>query len=375
MDHRPDGQGEAMKKALVVGGQHAFVKNKLTKSLERHGIEISSHWAWDRSKPPLAWPKDIDLIYICTDMVSHKVANPAVDHCRTSGIPYVNGTRKWAESIVRLTSAGFPLVNPSDGLAEILDENLKNLTPAQLKSGPSEVQMQAMLVALAGSVELADDLVTKAAAAKLSSAPEPAMEPLMPASPATSAAVKTSPSHEAKQKDTYYYARDHKDPRQAAYIAEVLRNPEASNKQIESALIAKGLIKQLDPIRTTAARQFCGVTTEGSGATGRRKVDEEKFLAAAVAVNVNDFNLPKSATPVTAPPAPSAIKETEVKPRPAFKPAPAPITVETIPALDLKSLLVLLKQRMKDENYTELHITENGVQFKRVQVTEGALDL
>jgi hypothetical protein len=365
-----------MKKALVVGGQHAFVKNKLAKSLERHGIEIASHWAWDRSKPPLAWPKDIDLIYICTDMVSHKVANPAVEHCRTSGIPYVNGTRKWAESIVRLTTAGFPLVNPSDGLAEILDTHLKGLTPDQAKAGPSETELQAMLVALAGSVSLADDLVTKAVAAKLSPAQEPAMEPLMPRSPSTSAAVKPSPSHEAKQRDTYYYARDHKHPLQAAYIAEVLRNPESSNKQIESALIARGLIKQLDPIRTTAARQFCGVSMEGSGATARRKVDEEKFLAAAIATNANDFNLPKSTSPaVIPPPPPVAPGNSEMKTSHTVKPAPAPVTVETIPRLDLKSLLVLLKDRMKDENYTELHITENGVQFKRVQVTEGSLDL
>jgi hypothetical protein len=373
MDHRPDGQGEAMKKALVVGGQHAFVKNKLTKSLERHGIEVASHWAWDRSKPPLSWPKDIDLIYICTDMVSHKVANPAVEHCRTSGIPYVNGTRKWAESIVRLTTAGFPLVNPTDSLAEILDENLKRLTPAEMKAGPTEVEMQAMLVALAGSVELAEDLVTKAAAANTDSLePAPPMEPIMPASPATSAAAKTAPSHESKQRDTYYYARDHKNPLQAAYIREVLKNPEISNKQIETALIAKGLIKQLDPIRTTAARQFCGVTTEGSGVTAKRKIDEEKFIAAAAAVGSNDFNLP--GTKSTPRPPPGAPEKTEMTAKKTVS-APAPITVETIPALDLKSLLVLLKERMKQENYTELHITENGVQFKRVQVTEGLLDV
>jgi hypothetical protein len=351
-----------MKKALVVGGQHSFVKNKLSKSLERHGIEIVSHWAWDRSKPPTVWPKNLDLIYICTDMVSHKVANPAVDHCRSEGIPYVNGTRKWAESIVRLTSAGFPLVNPCDSLADILDENLKGLTPDQAKAGPTEVQMQAMLVALAGSVDLAEDLVQKAVDAKLPShTPALPPEPLMPSSPSAAAAVPASPLV-VKHRDTYSYARDHKHPLQAAYIRVILRNPDATNKQIEATLKAAGLIKQLDPIRTTAARQFCGVSFEGSGAGARKKIDEEKFLAAAVALDVHDFNLPGSNKSTPAPAPEPEVNKTKT-------------TIDTIPALDLKSLVVLLKERMKEGNYTELHITENGVQFKRVQVTEGSLDL
>lgn len=366
MDHCADGQGEAMKKALVVGGQHAFVKNKLTKSLEKHGIEVVSHWPWDKAKPPSVWPKGLDLIYICTDMVSHKVANPAVDHCRTTGIPYVNGTRKWAESIVRLTSAGFPLVDPTKSLSEIIDAHLKGLTPDQVKTGPSDIEMQAMLVALAGSVDLADDLVNKAAAAHLSPYPEPPMEPIMPSSPATSAAV---PAVLVKPRDPYAYARDHKAPLQAAYIRAVLKNPEATNKQIESALIAAGHIKQLDPIRTTAARQFCGVTMEGSGLTARRKIDEEKFLAAAIELDVHDFNLPNNNT--TAP-----ASEPEVKPSrppiniPVVAPAPQVTHVATVAELVRK-----LKAAMTAENYTELHITENGVQFKRVQVTEGTLDV
>jgi hypothetical protein len=178
-----------------------------------------------------------------------------------------------------------------------------------------------------------------------------------------------------KPRDPYSYARDHKAPLQAAYIRVILRTPEATNKQVEAALIASGHIKQLDPIRTTAARQFCGVSHEGSGVGIRRKIDEEKFLAAAIELDVHDFNLPSSTPPVPAPP-PVATWSAEVKNRPAINiPTPKTVTVETIPALDMKSLLVLLKERMKTENYTELHITGEGVTFKRVQVTEGKLDV
>ena len=41
----------------------------------------------------------------------------------------------------------------------------------------------------------------------------------------------------------------------------------------------------------------------------------------------------------------------------------------------MKSLLVLLKARMEDEHFVELHITESGITYKRIQVTEGKLEL
>jgi hypothetical protein len=41
----------------------------------------------------------------------------------------------------------------------------------------------------------------------------------------------------------------------------------------------------------------------------------------------------------------------------------------------MKSLLVLLKARMEDEHFVELHITEGGITYKRIQVTEGKLEL
>ena len=37
-----------MKQALVVGGQGSFVKEKLSKSLARHGIHVLAHWSWEK---------------------------------------------------------------------------------------------------------------------------------------------------------------------------------------------------------------------------------------------------------------------------------------------------------------------------------------
>lgn len=93
---------------MVVGGQESFVKDKLARSLKRHGIGVHTHLSWTKRRPPSTLPKGIDLVYICTDMVGHGLAEPCVKYARDLGIPFVNGTRKWAESIERLTQAGFP---------------------------------------------------------------------------------------------------------------------------------------------------------------------------------------------------------------------------------------------------------------------------
>jgi hypothetical protein len=109
--------------------------------------------------------------------------------------------------------------------------------------------------------------------------------------------------------------------------------------------------------------------------------DEEKFLAAAVALNVDDFNLPAkpAATPVPVPVPEPEVKTTPVAktldlfnkhPHPAVSPEPQVTHVSPVAELVRK-----LKAAMAAENYTELHITESGVQFKRVQVTEGTLDI
>ena len=124
-------QAQSLKQALVAGGQANFVADKLSKSLARHGIRIHTHWSWDKKKPPQKFPEGIDLVYICTDMIGHNLANPCVEYARTAGIPFVNGTRKWAESIERLAGAGFPLVDVASAVPELIAESRTNKTPKQ----------------------------------------------------------------------------------------------------------------------------------------------------------------------------------------------------------------------------------------------------
>jgi hypothetical protein len=361
-----------MKRAMVVGGQHAFVKNRLTATLARHGISVAAHWTWDKAKPPTSWPKGMDLIYICTDMVSHKVSVPAMTHAREAGIPYVHGTRKWAESLERLTSAGFPLLNPREAIQAIIKDHTTRLTPEELANGATEQEMRAIAIAVLGSVEMVEAMISTPDSPEDST---PFTETTMPSLAA--ALASSTPASLMATKDAYSYARDLKSPLQVAYIRVLLKDPEASNKKVGEAVTAAGFKQKFDPIRATMARQFCGISHTGSGPTLKKQIDEEKFLAAAIALNVDDFNLP--AKPAVNP-VPVPTPEPEVKTAPVAKtldlfdkhPKPA---VSPEPIVSVADLLRKLKAAMAAENYTELHITESGVQFKRVQVTEGTLDI
>jgi hypothetical protein len=264
-------------------------------------------------------------------------------------------------------------VHPSDSLAEILDEHLKGLTPAQRLTGPTEIETEAMLVALAGSVEMAEDLTARAANLLNSSPETPLPERVMPPS-LTAAAATPAPASPlvVKPRDPYAYARNPHHPVQAAYIRAILRNPEITNKQIEAVVRKERVATKFDPIRGSAARQFCGVTMEGSGVGAKRRIDEEKFLAAAIELDVHDFNLPGSKKPDPVP-----TPEPEVKTRPVINitpPANAEPPVKAPPLFDVRTLVSMLRERMKEESYTELHLTPEGTTFKRVQVMEGKLD-
>jgi hypothetical protein len=230
-----------------------------------------------------------------------------------------------------------------------------------------------MLVALAGSIEMASDLTARADAVLNSNPSSPLPERVMPPSLTTAASVLSSSPIMVKPRDPYAYARDIKHPVQAAYVTALLRNPDATNKQLEKAVNAAGFPGKFDPIRGTAARQACGITHTGSGMGTKKHIDEEKFLAAAIALNVNDFNLGNKTAAVPAPPPPPvAPSENEMKTSANIKPSTTPQVTHVATVADL---VRKLKAAMAAENFTELHITESGVQFKRVQVTEGVLDI
>lgn len=365
---------------MVVGGQANFVKDKLSKSLLRHGIAVHTHLCWDKRRPPAKLPQDIDLVYVCTDMVSHGLSEPCMNYAREIGIPYVNGTRKWAESIVRLTAAGFPLLNPSENLMDIIHQVVASRPPG---AQPHDYDFQGIAVALTGDATRAQDFdphyneEDKTVSLTLPAAPSPTTEimtmlfpnlaptpaPLVAETPNAASAYKgaSSPTH----------------PRQAAYLRALIRQPYAANgpiwDDVKSDPAMAGL-KQ-DNGRISVARLQLGIAVQRVGGKRIVDIDLEKFTDIAVLLQMNDCKIPDAHVELDDPtqgvgktfgsaPATPVVVEIE----PETEPAPTPSADLTV-----IQLVKLLAARMKVENYVELLLDEHGVQYRRVEVTEGRL--
>jgi hypothetical protein len=92
--------------ALVVGGEHSFVVDKLEAQLRRHGLTIVHHWEW--KKKPKAFVGYTDVVFLVTDMVSHALTDHVRELAHEIGVPVIFGCRKWATNKDRLERAGFP---------------------------------------------------------------------------------------------------------------------------------------------------------------------------------------------------------------------------------------------------------------------------
>ena len=369
-------QQPSMKQALVAGGQASFVTEKLSKSLARHGIRIHTHWSWDKKKPPHKFPDNIDLVYICTDMIGHNLANPCVDYARETGIPYVNGTRKWAESIERLTGAGFPLLDPIGALPEIVREATAGRSPKEMAEGPTAEDLRGILVAITGS-----------------SNPSTANLPLSPQdfNVTTQAALQESPLMSAS--DNVHLAVTN--PKQREYLRVLAHRPDADNVEIWESLNILPLFAgaKFDPERASHARRSLGVSIVRKGGKRTTNVNITMFNATLKTAKIEGYPAPRTqyVEPDAAfrnagsPPAPAAAPApapvVEVVPPPAPAPAPvtkpvqAPLPTPVItPMSELKDIVALLRDKMKEMNIVDLHVTPNGVKYKQVTVVEGSLE-
>jgi hypothetical protein len=392
-----------MKQALVVGGQGSFVKEKLSKSLARHGIHVLAHWSWEKKRPPQVFPQGVDLVYICTDMVGHGLSEPCMNWARDNGLPYVNGTRKWAESIIRLTQGGFPLLDPVNNLPDLIEEIRRNRSSQSMEAGPTEIEIRALSAAMSGVVEQ-DDLPPGSYNAETGHV-EVTMR-------ANAASVTTSISLPAPTPDpestetsmttaTATYHMHITNPKQREYMRALANNPEAENVDMWNTLSLMPLFQgaKFDNERAAVARKTMGITVTRKGGTRRSLVDIDIFNATLKQANITGYPEPKTdygpaenpklfpatasapvgeAPPVVAPapvpvipPAPAAVA--------AFVPAPVPAPqgirdpAEKWPNADFKDILGLLRDHMATYNIKSLTITESGVSFKRIEIIEGDL--
>jgi hypothetical protein len=124
-------------RALVVGGHGPFVEDRLRENLKKHGINIVHHWDYALRRAP-DLPADIDVMYICTDCVSHPLSAAAVSAAKKRGLRILNGGRKWASTAQFLRLSGFPDRQPSSVNPETIPENI----PSTLSAQPAHPETQ-----------------------------------------------------------------------------------------------------------------------------------------------------------------------------------------------------------------------------------------
>jgi len=391
-------QDPSMKRALVVGGQPSFVKEKLAKSLARHGIRIHTHWSWEKRRPPQTFPVGLDLVYICTDMVGHTLSEPCMNWARENGLPYINGTRKWAESIIRLTQGGFPLIDPFTDVPEMIAEIRRTRQYDEMSAGPSQDEMVALAAAFTGSVVAAEEVVAtyNAETGHVHITEPAATPPIMPPSPV---ALETAPMTPI---NTHLAVTN---PKQREYLRALAYKPDADNVDIWETIrvLPPFTTHKFDPERASYARKSLGINIVRKGGRRTTTVNTTLFHATLKTAKIEGYPPPSAlysepdgafknaikaqpeevvvptVAPVAAPP-PAAIKPAVVETAPVpFAPAPpAPQPAaksEKWPNDDFKTLLSLLREHMAIHNLKSLTITETGVSFKRIEVVEGDLAL
>jgi hypothetical protein len=117
--------------ALIVGGEHRFIEDRLKSNLLRHNIQIMDTWTWD--KEPGAVPNGAKMMFFVTDMMSHVLNDAAKAEAARRNLPIVYGTRKWSVNRDRLTAAGYPEV--FDQFMSVTPDKTTKLNNPKLSGG------------------------------------------------------------------------------------------------------------------------------------------------------------------------------------------------------------------------------------------------
>lgn len=331
-------------KALVVGGENSFVSGRLTQSLLRHSISVASHLDWKTSRPPKRLARSIDLVYICTDMVGHNLSEPCMNLARKRGIPYVNGTRKWAESLTRLVQAGFPMVAEDQQAVMAEVEKQKDVweTPLPTQEQSNSTSSTETEMDKSSSTEQEDVKVVG-----------------------------------VEKKPETYSRFDVRQVKQRWYVRGLIDHPTASNEEVWQLIKgAPDLIGcSMDFIRAKHAREQLGIVISRKEGYRVVDIDRDAFADTAILVGANECKIPDSRYVIhlsgVAAAAPVDIVEAvkkEVMPSPTVK-VPDATHTSVVEALHI------LRAAMHREGYVEILIDEAGVKYKRVQVTHGNLSI
>lgn len=351
-------QDAVLLNAMVVGGEGSFVMSKLAKSLLRHGIRVTEHLDWYESRPPRRLPTAIDLVYICTDMVSHKLSEPCMNLARQSGIPYVNGTRKWAESVTRLAQAGFPML-------AVAEEHLEDVPVNQ-----SEDNLYTMTEE-AKEIEVSDQEVSNVNV-NINNIKEESM----------------TNTNNAPISEIYPARFAVTNIKQRCYIQGLIQAPTNTSDELWAIIKDEPILSGcgLDSTRAKFARTQLGITVTRVGQDRVVCIDREKFADTAIAVGSNYCRIPEEKYIVgVAGKVVSIINESQqvqveevaeiIENKSVATPDKVVEEASVKSASSVIEILRDLRKAMIGEGYVEIMINFEEVKYKRIQITEGKFEL
>jgi hypothetical protein len=298
--------------ALVVGGEHSFVVDKLEAQLRRHGLTVSHHWEW--KKKPKAFGGNADVVFLVTDMVSHALTDHVRDLAYEKGVPVIFGCRKWATNKDRLERAGFPERAPlAPAVGGVLD------------APPEEPVLRVSVLPVP---------------------PASKEEPPVPQNV-------VSPSNSPRTGSALY----------KVYEQIVLESPLISNKEAyeEARARVAGTGISLGGRRPELLALIR--KTHGIVLPNNKKIDTVPASEplAATSQNTRIVTVPTSEVP------PALLAATPKNLQPPVRAAVAPT--------DVRELVQLLRVAMEAEGIERLVVTKDAVTFRRVVIEEGSFDV
>jgi hypothetical protein len=94
---------------VIIGGHDSIVNSKIIPQLRNHGLKVIHFVSWDRARVS-ELPANTKVVFLMTDMVSHRLNDGMKSEAEGRNIKIVYGTRKATINQQRLTEAGFPLL-------------------------------------------------------------------------------------------------------------------------------------------------------------------------------------------------------------------------------------------------------------------------
>jgi hypothetical protein len=113
--------------AAWVGGWPSLTLKFAPKLLKEFGINLSRILATNPSKSGAHLELgDVELLIICTEIVSHRACDRIVSQAKKRNIPIIYGSKSWSKTQERLVAAGYSLVGKPQSSSTSSEAETKN---------------------------------------------------------------------------------------------------------------------------------------------------------------------------------------------------------------------------------------------------------